>query len=110
MEIIKKILNRCLPESRPRPHSTVATLQRLLVLTVATGVLLVPAYLGLRTEGYKYTIDNIDQVPEIVNPLTGETVTMVELLRRDAELQEVRREVAQKMGVTLQAKPVKRGC
>ncbi|MFA7382561.1 MAG: hypothetical protein WC001_03850 [Desulfurivibrionaceae bacterium] len=110
MEMIKKILNHCLPGGKPRPHSAGLTLLRLLVLTVVTGVLLVPAYLGLRTEGYKYTIDNIEQVPAIVNPLTGETVTMIELLRRDAELQDVRREVAKKMGVSLQAKPVKRGC
>jgi hypothetical protein len=110
MEIMKRILNHCLPGGKPRPHSTAATLQRMLVLLVVTAVVLVPAYFGLRTEGYKYTIDNIDQVPSFVNPLTGETLTMVELLRRDAELQEVRREVAKKMGVSLQAKPVKRGC
>jgi len=110
MNIVKKILYRCLPEDRPHLGDTVATVQRLIILLVATGVVLVPAYLGLRNTEYKYTIDNIDQAPSFVNPLTGETLTMIELLRRDAELQDVRREVAQKMGVTLQAKPVKRGC
>ena len=60
--------------------------------------------------GYQYTIDTIDQVPPMVNPLTGETLTMIDLLRRDAELQDVRKEVAEKMGVTLMSKPVKRGC
>lgn len=87
-----------------------ATVQRLLIIVAVTGVFITPAYFLFRAPGYQYDIDNIDQVPAIVNPLTGETLTMVELLRRDAELQGVRREVAQKMGVTLQAKPVKRGC
>lgn len=87
-----------------------ATVQRLLIIVAVTGAFLTPAYFLFRAPGYQYGIDNIDQVPAIVNPLTGETLTMVELLRRDAELQDVRREVAQKMGVTLQAKPVKRGC
>lgn len=110
MDIVKRILNRCLPESRPRPHGGAATLQRLLIIAVVTGAFLTPAYFFFRTPGYQYTIDNIDQVQSFVNPLTGETLTMVELLRRDAELQDVRREVAKKMGVVLAAKPVKRGC
>lgn len=86
------------------------TVQRLVILLAVTGIFLIPAYLGLRKPGYQYTVDTIDQVPPIVNPLTGETLTLVDLLRRDAELQDVRKEVAEKMGVKLMTKPVKRGC
>lgn len=88
----------------------VKTAKRLLIISGLTIATITPLYLLMKTPGYQYTIDTVDKAPPIRNPLTGETVPFVDLLRRDAELEQARESLAMKNGVSVRKKPVSRGC
>lgn len=70
----------------------------ILAMVWAVGLLTValPAYLWIAQPEYLHSLDALDSVSPFENPLTnaGTVIQPVELLKRDAELQEIKKQLA----------------